>query len=177
MSRSFQNGSWFLKFETLISLLPYFLRPYNWLSWLPLHWAMLLVPSESSKPLPESRFIIGRKSPIWPIFFHLSFSSQVIPVLSKPYELVSSQFFSAWVEDVQWHSQKKKEDIFCWWINGCDRACLCGLMPFKLVLTWCTWIQLSIVAMLCCKLLLLIGSLHRKGAHNQCNSAANYSAI
>ena len=46
-------------------------------------------------------------------FFHLSSSSQAIPVLSKPLELVSSQFFSAWVKDVQRQGQKKKEDIFC----------------------------------------------------------------
>ena len=46
-------------------------------------------------------------------FFHLSSLSQAIPVLSEPLELVSSQFFSAWVEDVQRQGQKKKEDIFC----------------------------------------------------------------
>ena len=34
-------------------------------------------------------------------FFHLSSSSQASPVLSEPLELVSSQFFSAWVEDVE----------------------------------------------------------------------------
>ena len=46
-------------------------------------------------------------------FFHLSSSSQAISVLSEPIELVSSEFFSAWVEDVQRQGQKKKEDIFC----------------------------------------------------------------
>ena len=46
-------------------------------------------------------------------FFHLSSSSQAISVLSEPLELVSSRFFSAWVEDVQRQGQKKKEDIFC----------------------------------------------------------------
>ena len=45
--------------------------------------------------------------------FHLSSSSQAISVLPEPLELVSSQFFSAWVEDVQRQDQKKKEDIFC----------------------------------------------------------------
>ena len=45
-------------------------------------------------------------------FFHFSSCSQAIPVLSRPLELVFSQFFSAWVEDVQRQSQKKKEDIF-----------------------------------------------------------------
>ena len=45
--------------------------------------------------------------------FFLSSSSQASPVLSEPLELVSSQFFSAWVEDVQRQGQKKKEDIFC----------------------------------------------------------------
>ena len=34
-------------------------------------------------------------------FFHLSSSSQAIFVLPEPLELVSSQFFSAWVKDVQ----------------------------------------------------------------------------
>ena len=81
-------------------------------------------------------------------FFHLSFS-QAIPVLSEPLELVSSQFFSAWVKDVQRQGQKKKQDIFGWWIHVCDSTWLCGLMPFKLLLTWCAWIQLSIVTMLC----------------------------
>ena len=46
-------------------------------------------------------------------FFHLSSSSQAISVPSEPLELVSSRFFSAWVEDVQRQGQKKKEDIFC----------------------------------------------------------------
>ena len=45
-------------------------------------------------------------------YFHLSSSSQAISVLSEPLELVSSQFFSAWVKDVQRQGQKKKEDIF-----------------------------------------------------------------
>ena len=47
--------------------------------------------------------------------FFLSNSSlrRTIPVLPEPLELVSSQFFSAWVEDVQRQGQKKKEDIFC----------------------------------------------------------------
>ena len=46
-------------------------------------------------------------------FFHLSSLRRAIPVLSGPFELVSSQFFSAWVEDVQRQGQKKQEDIFC----------------------------------------------------------------
>ena len=47
--------------------------------------------------------------------FFLSTSSlrRASPVLPEPLELVSSQFFSAWVEDVQRQGQKKKEDIFC----------------------------------------------------------------
>ena len=31
---------------------------------------------------------------------------------------------------------------------GCDSAWPCGLMPFKLLLTWHAWMQLSMVAML-----------------------------
>ena len=46
-------------------------------------------------------------------FFHLSSLRRAIPVLQEPFELVSSQFFSAWVKDVQRQGQKKKEDIFC----------------------------------------------------------------
>ena len=46
-------------------------------------------------------------------YFHLSSLRRASPVLSEPLELVSSQFFSAWVEDVQREGQKKKEDIFC----------------------------------------------------------------
>ena len=43
---------------------------------------------------------------------HLSSLRRAIPVLQEPFELVSSQFFSAWVEDVQRQGQKKKEDTF-----------------------------------------------------------------
>ena len=46
-------------------------------------------------------------------YFHLSLLRRAIPVLSEPLELVSSQFFGAWVKDVQRQGQKKKEDIFC----------------------------------------------------------------
>ena len=46
-------------------------------------------------------------------YFHLSSLRRAIPVLSEPFELVSSQFFSTWVKDVQRQGQKKKEDIFC----------------------------------------------------------------
>ena len=46
-------------------------------------------------------------------FFHLSSLRRASPVLSEPLELVSSRFFSAWVEDVQRQGQKKKGDIFC----------------------------------------------------------------
>ena len=48
-------------------------------------------------------------------FFLLSTSSlrRASPVPSEPLELVSSQFFSAWVKDVQRQGQKKKGDIFC----------------------------------------------------------------
>ena len=119
------------------------------------------------------------KSLIAPDFLLLSTSSlrRAIPVLSEPLELVSSQFFSAWVEDVQRQGQKKKEDIFCLWISWLWQPWLCGLTPFKLLLTWYAWIQLSMVAMLCCKLMLQIDSLHKKGAHNQCNFTTSYSAI
>ena len=91
------------------------------------------------------------KKPDFPNFlllFHLSSLRRAIPVLSEPFELVSSQFFSAWVKDVQRQGQKKKEDTFYGWIHGCDSAWLCGLTPFKLLLTWYAWIQLSMVAML-----------------------------
>ena len=46
-------------------------------------------------------------------FFHLSSLRRASPVQSEPFELVSSQFFSARVEDVQRQGQKKKQDIFC----------------------------------------------------------------
>ena len=46
-------------------------------------------------------------------FFLSTSLRRAIPVLPEPFELVSSQFFSAWVEDVQRQGQKKKEDIFC----------------------------------------------------------------
>ena len=78
-------------------------------------------------------------------FFHLSSLRRAIPVLSEPLELVSSQFFSAWVEDVQRQGQKKKEDFFCLWISWLWQPWLCGLTPFKLLLTWYAWIQLSTV--------------------------------
>ena len=43
-------------------------------------------------------------------FFHLSSSSQAISALSEPLELVSSQFFSAWVEDVSCATKGSKEE-------------------------------------------------------------------
>ena len=58
----FQNGGQLKNFQILISLFSYFLWSYNWLSWLLLHWAMLLVPSEHFKPLPLSCPIIGWKA-------------------------------------------------------------------------------------------------------------------
>ena len=38
---------------------------------------------------------------IYLFFFHLFSLRRDIPVLSEPFELVSSQFFSAWVKNVQ----------------------------------------------------------------------------
>ena len=65
-------------------------------------------PLSVQKPdLPE--FLLSLLS----FYFHLSPSSQAISVLPEPLELVSSQFFSAWVKDVQRQCQKKKENIFC----------------------------------------------------------------
>ena len=111
-------------------------------------------------------------------FFLSTSLRRAILVLPEPFELVSSQFFSAWVEDVQRQGQKKKEDIFCWWISWLWQPWLCGLTPFKLLLRWYAWIQLSIVTMMqACKLLLQIDYLHKKGARNQCNFTANYSII
>ena len=136
---------------------------------------MLLVPSECSKHLPISHSIIGRK-PDFPnflllflSFFHLSSLRRAMPVLQEHFELVSSQFFSAWVKDVQRQGQKKKENILYWWISWLWQPWLCGLTPFKLLLTWYAWIQLSSV---CCKLMLQIVSLHKKGAFT-----VNYSTI
>ena len=141
MRRNFQDGERFGKFQTLISLLFYFLQPYNWLCWLLFYWAMLLVFTECSKLLPISRSIIGQKARFprfssFSFFFHLSSLRWAIPVLQEPFELVFSRFFSAWVEDVQRQGQKKKEDIFCWWISWLWQPWLCGLTPFKLLLTW-----------------------------------------
>ena len=152
-----------------ISLLSYFLRPFNWLSWLLLHWAMLPI---RSKLLPSSYSIISRKASFPRFsssfsFFHISSFNQAIPVLSEPLELVSSQFFSAWVKDMQQQGQKKKQDILCCWIHGCDSTWLCGLMPFK-ILNYCScdthvaWIQLGIVTILCCKLMLQVILCRRK---------------
>ena len=94
---------------------------------------MLLVPSELSKPLPISRSVIGQKarfprfsSSSFSSFFHLSSSSQAIPVLSKPLQLVSSQFFSAWVKDVQLctvadlRGQRRKKTFSADEFHGCD---------------------------------------------------------
>ena len=62
------------------SLLSYFLRLYNWLSWLFLHWAMPLVPSEHSKPLPKSHSIIGQKG--WfPLLFLFSTLIFLLPAI------------------------------------------------------------------------------------------------
>ena len=117
----------------LISLL---LRLYNWLSQLLIHWAMLLVPSECSKPFPISCSTIGLKASFpqfssFSPFLQLSSLRQASPVLSEPFELVSSQFFSASVEDVQRQGQKKKQDMFWLRISWLWQPWLCGLTPFK----------------------------------------------
>ena len=182
MPRIFQNGSWFGKFKRLHL---FFLTSYGlitgladfpfteqcyWYLQSALNCCLKAAPLSVEKPnFPDFLFLLL----IFLSFFHLSSLRRAIPVLSEPLELVSSQFFSAWVEDVQRQGQKKKEDIFCWWISWLWQPWLCGLTPFKLLLTWYAWIQLSIVTMLCCKLMVQIESLHKKGAHDQCNSAAN----
>ena len=67
-----------------------------------------MVPSEHSKSLSKSCSIIGQKPdfPNLSFFFHLFSSSQAIPVPSGHLELVCSQFFSAWVKDVQQGQRK-----------------------------------------------------------------------
>ena len=66
--------------------------------------------------------LLSVKKPHFPDFLQILFLSffllstslrRAIPVPSEPLELVSSQFFSAWVEDMQRQGQKKTEDIFC----------------------------------------------------------------
>ena len=70
------------------------------------YWDLETTPGESSiETDPEIEIEI-----IDP-FFHLSSLRRAIPVLSEPLELVSLQFFSAWVEDMQRQGQKKREDI------------------------------------------------------------------
>ena len=73
---------------------------------------MLLVPSESSKPLPISLSIIGLKARFlrFSSFFLSTSLRRAIPVLQEPLELVFSQVISAWVKDVQQQGQKKKQD-------------------------------------------------------------------
>ena len=53
-------------------------------------------------------------------FFHLSSLRRASPVLSEPLELVSSRFFSAWVEDVQRQGQRRKETFSADEFHGCD---------------------------------------------------------
>ena len=69
------------------------------------YWYLQSVINPCLTPVP-----LSVEKPDFPDFL-LSSSSQAISVLSEPLELVSSQFFSAWVEDVQRQGQKKKEDI------------------------------------------------------------------
>ena len=129
---------------------------------------MLLVPSALSKPFPKSCSIIGKKA--WfpwfssfylSFYFHLSSSSQAIPVLLEPLELVFSQFFSAWVENVQWQGQKKKEDIFCLWKSLLWQCMALWFDTISIIAHVIRMNTLSIVTMLCCfRLILCIGKEH-----------------
>ena len=74
---------------------------------------LCLTPTPLSVEKPDFPDFLLFLSFFLSFFFHLSSSSQAISVLSDPLELVSSRFFSTWVEDVQRQGQKKKEDIFC----------------------------------------------------------------
>ena len=138
------------------SLLSYILRPYNWFTWLLLHWAMLLVPSVHSKPLPKCRSIIGRKA--WfpwfsSDFFSSFFFSYFIFQPSYPCPIRDSlvSFFTVLqclVRGCATTGSKEERRHFLLMKLVVGQPWLCGLMPFNLLLMWYTWIHLSIVAML-----------------------------
>ena len=78
----------------------------------PLNPCLKAAPLSVEKPdFPDFLQILFLFSFFLSFFFSTSSLRRAIPVLSEPFELVSSQFFSAWVEDVQRQGQKKKEDI------------------------------------------------------------------
>ena len=99
----FQDGGRFGNFRTLISLLSYFLRLYNWLADFSFtercYWYLQSALNPCLKAAP-----LSVEKPDFPDFLQILFLStsslrRAIPVLPEPLELVSSQFFSAWVED------------------------------------------------------------------------------
>ena len=78
--------------------------------------------------------------------FFLSTSLRwAIPVLSEPLELVSSQFLALGSRMCNDRVKRKNETFSAYKFYGCDSAWLCGLTQFKILLTCCAWIQLSMV--------------------------------
>ena len=172
----FQNGGRSGNFQILISLLSYFLRPYNWLSWLLLHWAMLLVPLECYKPLPKSHSIIGQKAWLPRFFFRfflLSFFFQAS--YSSPIKASWVSFFTVLGSRMCNDRVKRRNKTF-----SADEFIVVTARGF---VVWCHLkycsrdahvIQLSMVLQ---QSMLQIDFLLKKGAHNQCNSAADYSTV
>ena len=139
----------------LISLLFCFLLPYNWLGWLLLHWAMLLVPSKHSKPLSISCSIIGWKTR-FPQFsssfsFFLSFFlSSFFFKTSYPCPTRASwvSFFTV-LQHLGWGcatTGSKEERRHFLLMNSWLWQCVAlWFEAFKLLLTWYAWIKLTIV--------------------------------
>ena len=144
----------------VISLLYYFLWPYNWLSWLLLHWAMLLVPLECSKMLFKSHSIIGWKAR-FDQFSSFSFFPSFLFQPSYPCPIKASwvSFFTVLQclsqECATTGSKQERRHFLLMEFMVVSVQGICGLMSFKVVLKWCTWIQLSLVKMLCCIWLVL----------------------
>ena len=70
---------------------------------------------------------------------------QAIPVLSEPFELVSSQFSITCREDVKWLGQKKVQDDE---IYGCDSIIMALWLPsfyISAIFAMCSMIQIMVL--------------------------------
>ena len=85
-------------------------------------------------------------SPIFLLFylsfyFHLSSSSQAIPVLLEPLELLFHSSSALGLKMYNDRVKRRKKTFSAYESHCCDSAWLCGLTPFPLLLTSYAWIH------------------------------------
>ena len=175
MSPIFQDGSRFGIFQELISLLSYSLKPLTGLADFSFseqcYWYLQSALNHSLKATP-----LSVKKPdlmIFLSFFLSSFSFQ--PSYPCPIRASGVSFFTVlqclgW--DGEWKGQKKKRHFSA---NEFMVGKVCGFVVWYNLKLICAHMMCMITIKYrnCKLLLLLLHSLHKKGAHNQYNSATN----